>query len=61
MALFAKDSVKTPERPVCSKCRTLMWLTSHVELARSFRIESGDGRVNERWGRCESGWKLLSQ
>ncbi len=30
-----------------------------VELARSFRIESEDRKINERWG-CEGGgWKLL--
>ena len=26
MALFAKDSLTTTVRPVCSKCRTPMWL-----------------------------------
>jgi len=32
-----------------------------IELARSFRIESGDGKVNERWGRSEGSWNLLAQ
>ncbi len=32
-----------------------------IELARSFRIESGDGLVNEHWSRREGGWKLLGQ
>jgi hypothetical protein len=27
MALFAKDSLTSTVRPVCSKCRTPMWLT----------------------------------
>jgi hypothetical protein len=32
-----------------------------IELARSFRIESGNGIVNEHWGRREGGWELLVQ
>ncbi len=31
-----------------------------VELAQSFRIESEDGKINERWGRVSGGWKLLT-
>jgi hypothetical protein len=35
--------------------------TALIALARSFRIESGDGLVNEHWSRQEDGWKLLAQ
>jgi hypothetical protein len=31
---------------------------SLIETARSFRIQSEDGTVNEHWGRHDSGWKL---
>src|SRR5215472_2454076 len=32
-----------------------------IELAHSFRIESGDRTVNEHWSRQEGGWKLIGQ
>jgi len=35
--------------------------TALVELAHSFRIESGDGIVNKHWSCREGGWKLLGQ
>jgi hypothetical protein len=32
-----------------------------IELAHSFRTESGDRTVNEHWSRQEGGWKLTDQ
>ncbi len=32
-----------------------------IEVAHSFRIESGDRIVNEHWGRQDGSWKLLGQ
>jgi len=33
----------------------------HIAIADSFRIESGDGKVNEHWGRRDGRWQLLGQ
>lgn len=32
-----------------------------IDVAHSFRIESGNGLVNEHWSRQEDGWKLLGE
>jgi hypothetical protein len=51
----------TQELPSLDEARTFAQNAAEasvIETARSFRIQSEDGSVNEHWSRRSDGWKL---